>query len=165
MDNLYEFDTNLLKNLPKVDKNTLTRSLGFYPPAPIIVVNKESERRLQSIEQKRKEKEERDKRSLKIQCESKETQKLILFLMQCVNKDNKGIIQKLSGLINSMEFGNNVEECNLLLIQKELEYIKENSNNLQSDFILAAEQNLLDKGVAYTIIFILQALKTLFLTA
>lgn len=131
MDNLYEFDTNLLKTLPKVDKNTLTKSLGFYPSAPITVVDKESERRLQSIEQK----EEEEERSL-----------------------------KLVGLINSIEFGNNVEECNLLLIQKELEYIKENSNNLQSDFISAAKQNLLDKGVEYTIIFILQALKTIFLT-
>ncbi|MBZ9608616.1 hypothetical protein G9F73_012435 [Clostridium estertheticum] len=164
MDNLYEIDTNLLRTLPKVDKNTLTRSLGFYPAAPITVVDKESERRLQGIEQKRKEEEERDKRSLKLQCESNETQKLILFLIQCVNKDNEEIIQKLGGLINSIEFGNNVEECNLLLIQKELEYIKENSNNLQSDFISAAKQNLLDKGVDYTIIFILQALKTLFLT-
>ena len=135
MDNLYEFDTNLLKTLPKVDKNTLTKSLGFYPSAPITVVDKESERRLQSIEQKRKEEEEREKLSL-----------------------------KLVGLINSIEFGNNVEECNLLLIKKELEYIKENSNNLQSDFISAAKQNLLDKGVEYTIIFILQALKTIFLT-
>ena len=133
MDNLYEFDTNLLKTLPKVDKNTLTKSLGFYPSAPITVVDKESERRLQSIEQK--EEEEEEKRSL-----------------------------KLVGLINSIEFGNNVEECNLLLIQKELEYIKENSNNLQSDFISAAKQNLLDKGVEYTILFILQALKTILLT-
>ena len=131
MDNLYEFDTNLLKTLPKVDKNTLTKSLGFYPSAPITVVDKESERRLQSIEQK----EEEEERSL-----------------------------KLVGLINSIEFGNNVEECNLLLIQKELEYIKENSNNLQSDFISAAKQNLLDKGVEYTILFILQALKTILLT-
>lgn len=158
-----------MNNLPKYDLPT------YSLPASVTSQLEESKKSVlkitEGINKRRREEEAMAMRSLQIQeeslqiqCESNETQKLMLFLMQCLNKDNEEIIQKLGGLINSIEFGNKAVEGNLLFIQKDLDEIKHNSNDLQSDLITAAKQNLIDKGVDYTIMFILQALKLLIFT-
>lgn len=123
----------------------------------------EMERVAANIARKRAEEENRQIRSLEIQEESLENEKLILFLMQCLNKDNKEIIQKLQGLINTVDFGNKVGEANLLIIQRELEAIKEDTTNIHQNFVNIAKEKLAEKGVEYTIMFILQGLKQLFL--
>jgi len=158
-----------MNNLPKFGMSSY--SLTTNVSAQI----EESQRQMlkvsEAINQKRREAEEMSMRSLQIQeeslqiqSESNETQKLMLFLMQCLNKDNGEIIQKLGGLINSVEIGNKVVEGNLFFIEKQLEHIKESPDDLQSNFITTAKENLTNKGVDYTIMFILLALKTLFLT-
>lgn len=164
MDNLPKFDTTTFNNLPKFDPLVSVKAQMEENKQNLLKATEGMDKKRREGEARSKQSVELQENSLKVQCEINETQKLILFLMQCVSKDSKEIIEKLGGLINSIDFGNKIEEGNLLLIQEELNHIKENTNNLQSDFISDAKKNLSDKGVDYTIMFILQGIKTLFLS-
>lgn len=126
-------------------------------------INESSQVLVRQIGNKNSERVEREKRSLELQEESLEIQKLLLFLTQCLNKDNKEIIEKLQSLIDTVNFGNKINEGNLLIIEKELEKIKVCSENKQEKFISIATEKLAEKGVEFTIMFLLQGLKQMFM--
>lgn len=77
--------------------------------------------------------------------------------------DRDIILEKLERLITTVEFGDKVNEANLSLIETELEKIKVNTYDLQKEFVSIAKEKLAEKGVEYTIMFILQGLKNLYL--
>lgn len=139
----------------------------FDPTAGARKILEENERQqkkmFEASAKRNAEKEARELRSLEIQEIGLENQKLMMFLMQSINRDSKEIVTKLQSLIETVEFGNKVEEGNLFLIEKELEVIKQNGDNIQQEFINIAKEKLAEKGVEYTILFILQGLKSLFM--
>ncbi|NEZ74266.1 hypothetical protein FDB72_17480 [Clostridium botulinum] len=151
---LDQYSAKLLKD--EVCKSRINNYTTIKP-------NEESNKIINRAAIKNKEKEEREEESLRIQKETLETQKLMLFLIQCINKDNKEIVENLQSLINTIQFQGKVEEANLLIIEKELESIKKNTSNIQQKFVEMAKEKLTEKGVEYTIMFILQGLKMIFL--
>ncbi|AUN10668.1 hypothetical protein [Clostridium botulinum] len=154
---LYQLDQDRAKLLKsEVCKSRVNNYTTIKP-------NEESNKIINRAAIKNKEKEERDEESLRIQKETLETQKLMLFLIQCINKDNKEIVENLQLLINAIQFQGKVEEANLLIIEKELESIKKDTSNIQQKFVDMAKEKLTEKGVEYTIMFILQGLKMIFL--
>lgn len=109
------------------------------------------------------EREAREKESLGIQKEALDLQKLMLFFMQSINRDNKQIIENIHSLIEVIDFGFNVEEGNLALIERELKAIKENTENVQKKFIDVVKEKMAEKGVEYAVMYMLVGLKSLFL--
>lgn len=114
---------------------------------------------------KRREKEQREIESLELQKESVNLQRFMLFFMQSINKDNKQIVESLQNLIDIANYGVEMEEGNFLLIEQELNEIKNTISEVNKEqyFIQLAKDKLADKGVEYAIMFILTGLKTLFL--
>ncbi|MBU3105140.1 hypothetical protein [Clostridium gasigenes] len=111
------------------------------------------------------EREEREIESLAIQKELLDLQKLMLFFMQSINKDSKQIIENLQSLIDVVDFGFKVEEGNLALIEKELQSIKENTENVQKKFIDIVKEKMAEKGVEYAVIYMLVGFKSLILNS
>lgn len=132
---------------------------------PEIRMDKGTERAFNELAIKRKEKEEREIRNLEINEERLQYDKMKLFLLSSVNKDQKFILEKIESLIDTIEFGNKVEEANLAIIQQELSILKQSADNLNESFIKFIEKKMMEMGVEAAIKYLLIGIKELFLNA
>ncbi|MGN9161233.1 hypothetical protein [Clostridium sulfidigenes] len=112
---------------------------------------------------KRKEKEDREIRNLEISEERLEYDKLKVFLLQSVNKEQKEMLEKVDSLLDTIEFGNKVGENNLEIIQQELLNIKQSTNNLNESFIKLIEKKMMEMGVEAAVKYFFIGIKELFL--
>lgn len=110
MGNLDDLQNQLKDFQQRVDLS----SIKMIDPIQSMLSKQEEERQklFKSIDEQNAEKrrlvyerEAREKESLDIQKEALDLQKLMLFFMQSINRDNKQIIENLQSLIEVVDFG------------------------------------------------------------
>lgn len=126
--------------------------------------NRQREKQLQVVANKRKEKEDREIRMLEINEEKLEYDKFKLFLLSSVNRDQRFMLEKIDSLIDTIEFSNRVVEGNLAIIEEELISLKESTDNLNESFIQLIQKKMMEQGVEEAIKWLFIGFKTLFLT-
>lgn len=151
-----KLDTKLL--------DSFKNNLGTLNQNTIDVQEKSSIKKIANkIAIKRKEQEDREKRMLQISEERLEYDKLKLFLLSSVNKDQKFILEKIDSLIDTIKFGNKIVEGNLSVIEEELISLKKSTENINEGFIKLIQNKMIEYGVEEAIKFLFIGLKILFL--
>lgn len=150
----YEALESLRSNLP---------SLNTMLPNPEMD-SKYIERFSNEIANRRREQEEREIRNLEINEERLQYDKLKLFLLSSVNREQKNMLEKIDSLIDTIEFGGKVAEGNLTIIERELISLRESTNNLNESFIQFIQKKMIEQGVEEAIKYFFIGIKTLFLS-
>lgn len=102
-------------------------------------------------------------KTLNIQQEILEMDKLKIRLLESFTGEQKEIVKKIDSLIDIVSFNGKVQEANISIIEQEILDLKKSTDNLNDGFVNIIQDKLAEKGVEVALAYFFVGLKTFFI--